>query len=338
MTITAKNYAASALHDMRAITRALISDDSFRRDITNIRMLGGIIENAQHFSLPDGGRILDAKMKGLYGRDLRLPYQYTTIEYYQEEPDGEFPNNLILAAEFPLEEYESVRKVFPDMESGDIFILVSFMSRVNAYDSRHEEMSERGRRFYHGKWYPSPFAWVMPSKNLWGERREDSVGIRCRPIPLLPDTICRRYGLSEQEMLDLMALTPHSQPTNEMESDMIEILQSMQTYCYSVFELCEALTCSNIKAEVREKISPKVQRKREKKGKMPLFETKILTVDMEGKMSGKGEYQGGTHASPRQHLRRGHIRRYQSGLQIWVNSCVVGSDTNGKIDKRYKLI
>ena len=45
---------------------------------------------------------------------------------------------------------------------------------------------------------------------------------------------------------------------------------------------------------------------------------------------------GGTHASPRVHLRRGHIRKIADGRTVWVQACVVGSK-HGMVLKDYKL-
>ena len=70
--------------------------------------------------------------------------------------------------------------------------------------------------------------------------------------------------------------------------------------------------------------------------KVPVYETKVLTIDTgavkkTGTGSGGGD-GGGNGRSVRQHLRRGHIRRLKSG-NLWVQSCVVGSDKNGIITK-----
>lgn len=100
-----------------------------------------------------------------------------------------------------------------------------------------------------------------------------------------------------------------------------------------VLELCEALSCSNISHEPIEEINPAVNARRVRDGKLPFYETRILVVDTKNPSS-TVEKQTGTHQSPRQHLRRGHIRRLPSA-NIWVNSCVVGSSKNGVINKDY---
>ena len=46
---------------------------------------------------------------------------------------------------------------------------------------------------------------------------------------------------------------------------------------------------------------------------------------------------GGMHRSPREHLRRGHIRRHANGMKIWVNATVVNPGIGGKVSKDYRL-
>jgi hypothetical protein len=46
---------------------------------------------------------------------------------------------------------------------------------------------------------------------------------------------------------------------------------------------------------------------------------------------------GGTHASPRHHFRRGHIRQLPTGALTWVRHCLVGSRESGEVLKTYKF-
>ncbi len=106
------------------------------------------------------------------------------------------------------------------------------------------------------------------------------------------------------------------------------------------FELCleeliEALSCKNISTANHQEVSV-VNGKRIKEGKLPFYETKMLVIDTRASSAGKAG-NGGSHASPRQHLRRGHIRRLPNG-NIWVNSCVVGDPTKGSINKHYSVV
>lgn len=102
-----------------------------------------------------------------------------------------------------------------------------------------------------------------------------------------------------------------------------------------ILELLEALSCRNVYTELLEPVSDKANKLRIKQGKLPLYKTKILVVDSKPKEIDT-TYYGGSHASPRQHLRRGHIRRYDN-YSIWINNCIVGKAENGVISKSYEV-
>jgi len=105
---------------------------------------------------------------------------------------------------------------------------------------------------------------------------------------------------------------------------------------FPIVELLEALSCKNVYTESLGNFNHKKKNERLiKAGKLPLYETKILVVDSAPKTIDKTDL-GGTHASPRQHLRRGHIRRYAT-YSIWINNTIVGKASTGKIDKSYEV-
>lgn len=72
-----------------------------------------------------------------------------------------------------------------------------------------------------------------------------------------------------------------------------------------------------------------------RKSGVPVFST--WTLHLKPEKPAKGEPLGGTHASPRVHLRRGHFRTCKSGVRVWVQPCVVGSK-HGMIHKDYRLV
>jgi hypothetical protein len=63
-----------------------------------------------------------------------------------------------------------------------------------------------------------------------------------------------------------------------------------------------------------------VNAKRLKKGKRPFFEWTTVEVKPRAAVS---ESAGGTHASPKPHIRRGHVRRYKSGKVVAIKSSIV---------------
>ena len=77
-------------------------------------------------------------------------------------------------------------------------------------------------------------------------------------------------------------------------------------------------------------------RKRINKGKKPLIEFKVATI--EGKKTMMSSTPHGTHASPRLHWRRGHWRTMtKSGKKSWIAPMEVGDEENGRIIKTYAI-
>jgi hypothetical protein len=101
----------------------------------------------------------------------------------------------------------------------------------------------------------------------------------------------------------------------------------------AVVELLNMLACSNVAMH-----KTRTDKVKEGKPPLPFSETWELTIDSPTKPSGSGgEGLGGSHRSPREHIRRGHIRRYESGKKIWVNAAIISAGTVGKITKTYKV-
>lgn len=102
-------------------------------------------------------------------------------------------------------------------------------------------------------------------------------------------------------------------------------------------ELMEALSCRNVSHEPLEEINHRTNARRIKNGKLPLLETRILTIKADPPQKKSNNHPPAADRSgPRQHLRRGHVRRLPSG-NIWVRSCVVGDAERGRIEKIYHV-
>jgi len=79
-----------------------------------------------------------------------------------------------------------------------------------------------------------------------------------------------------------------------------------------------------------------LNRKRKEKGK-PAISFDWHTIEI-GPWIAKSEPQGGTHASPRLHDRRGHWRLIKAtGNRVWVKACKVGDASKGVVFKDYRL-
>jgi hypothetical protein len=76
-----------------------------------------------------------------------------------------------------------------------------------------------------------------------------------------------------------------------------------------------------------------VNRKRIRSNKAPLIEFRLIKIAQP--KSQLPSLPQGTHASPRQHWRRGHWRHLSSGKRVFVKPMLVGDEKNGKIIKDY---
>ena len=69
-------------------------------------------------------------------------------------------------------------------------------------------------------------------------------------------------------------------------------------------------------------------------GKTPTYDWKTVVVEP---VKQRKEDQGGTHASPRLHDRRGHLRRLQNGKTCWVKPHKVGDASKGVVFHDYQI-
>lgn len=99
----------------------------------------------------------------------------------------------------------------------------------------------------------------------------------------------------------------------------------------AIIEFCVKVNCENV---VQDRLAPSkvMNQKRVSKGKTPFFTYRFLQIP-----SPRSEEVpvGGTHASPRMHLRRGHPRRLATGKVTWVRNAIVGNPSIGVVDKTY---
>lgn len=103
-----------------------------------------------------------------------------------------------------------------------------------------------------------------------------------------------------------------------------------------LIQACSVLNCANVTTETIPAPS-QLNRKRVAKGKQPFYTYKVLQLS-EQAGSKRGASAGGTHASPRMHLRRGHIRRLDDRM-IWVKPAMVNAESPaGRVEKDYQIV
>lgn len=75
-------------------------------------------------------------------------------------------------------------------------------------------------------------------------------------------------------------------------------------------------------------------RRKIEQGKTPTYDWTTVYVEP---VKPRSEDKGGTHASPRLHDRRGHLRRLRSGKNVWVKACKVGDPSKGIVFHDYAI-
>ena len=130
-------------------------------------------------------------------------------------------------------------------------------------------------------------------------------------------------GLTENNMMSMTA-----------DDDTESVIDSFYKFALGAIRtaLC-AMKCVNIE-RVEHIPEEKLQKARAKRGKKPLFSFWTLAITIPNVTSNRND-RGGTHASPRLHLRRGHPREYRPGLFCWVQPHAVGNKNLGVVHKEY---
>jgi len=225
------------------------------------------IPQAQHFTLPAGGRLFDDGLRGL-DTDLRaihLPYPSITLSF-----TGGARRTLVVAQE-QQEAGQNTIVVRVAVDTGDGQGWGIYPCTAQPVQ-RHDDGS---------------VAWVC----------FDSIGSRLDRAPM------------------------H---------------EAVMAAGRSVLELVEALSCNNVASEIVERVDPAVNARRRRQGKLPLYETHVLVVKVGEQVHAIGAPVV-DRSGPREHLRRGHIRRLPDGRRTWVQCCVVGSRALGVVRKTYAV-
>jgi hypothetical protein len=316
----AKNYFAQVEREVPRLVAAMrIGGDNLDAGLTE-RLLT-FMQRSVHFTMPDNGRILNDDLRAIEGLPIRLPFPDITLEYYVERNErllqGDaniyVPKRVIYAMERSKAEMEHFFNASLGKEDSERLILVMAFNYIE------------------GNWMPLPAGFLMGC-STW-EGGDDIVPVDTIPapegtygdkkiagktLPMFPEF----YGRVEKMYGKEIALTHTSHDIAIEVSALLEFL--------------EALACSNVEISTLQEAHPRNER-RIRDGKLPLYETKVLTVRPRH-ASGKAGTTFDSRSSPREHLRRGHVRRYASGERIWINSVVVNAGTQaGKIDKSYRI-
>ena len=100
-----------------------------------------------------------------------------------------------------------------------------------------------------------------------------------------------------------------------------------------LLQFLNVIACSNVQSEI---IKGREKSAKHCKDALPFDDYRILTVGNEREQT-TGSGHGGSHRSPREHLRRGHIVRPEGRRPFWRNATVVNAGVGGKVHKDYRV-
>lgn len=168
-------------------------------------------------------------------------------------------------------------------------------------------------------WRVAAFGFLLPYKGLGVRKADGGWQHKVQFMAVLPDAI--RGFAHEAGYADA--------------DEYVEALysESMSYYMLGYLHLCAAIWTHEVSFEDMPPHKGQ-NRMRRARGKAPLFTYKVLTI---GKRKRRSQYKGGTHASPRSHLRRGYYRMSKNGKRHWVQPCMVKGETPGFVHKDYKM-
>lgn len=172
-----------------------------------------------------------------------------------------------------------------------------------------------------GNWKVPTFGFILPYTRFgtWSVEHEGwthHVGFQ----PFLPDA--------------MQTLADRNMKGDRVQDFMQEVFEEeILFYVRGYLHLCAALGTHEVTFN---DIEPHKGRNKVRRalGKAPLFTYKVLTI---GKKKPKSRQLGGTHASPRSHLRRGYYRTSKNGVRHWVQPCMVKGETDGFVHKDYRV-
>lgn len=313
----AKNVVGDLIKDLtrfkEADPRSLIGPPLSAKDLQVLDDFLILLDAGQKFILPDEGLVL-GEVPTHFTRDqlptMKLPFPICVFVFDSPHKHSLKATDLArVTGKYRAHNDEPVltgRTALLAIQQEDCIRVYGFVERENRLV----------------KWTPDAFYLEIDLTSIDEEIHE---------VDTPSNLFFRLYGQTETFSNMLKTATAE-------QKDMIQI-QSIAT-ALPVIQVLAALQCSNVEVENIDGTGAPyaVNEKRVRKGKAPLYTYKQLVISTSHAHAViDGESAGKTHASPRQHLRRGHIRRLQSGKRIWINAMVVGRTTTGIVDKEYKL-
>lgn len=332
--VQALNYCAHAIEDIRELETILRG--SAPESARVFRRLIGMLQHSVKFILPNCCDLIDPNELRQAHLDLtRLPFSCVAFEAPWEKEDGieqlgdfqQTPATKRIALCWEARpEYEllpglnSILEAFPE---GGVFVLPIY------WESEH------------GRWTVALGGLFVPYENAMQDMKvEESL-----PASRIAHAATIKAGLTKSKAKHFRAEPFYILPEfyektlaaygGDREKAYAQIILDSRDEVQTVVQACSVINCANVTtAEISAPTA--LNKKRQEKGKQPFFTYKVLQLSDERRDVGKTG-AGGSHASPRMHLRRGHLRRLESKV-VWVRPAMVNAGANtGAVLKDYAV-
>lgn len=327
--IKSLNYSAHAIEDLQTLLRPLRGRE---RDADTMAAVVELLQLSTKFILPNCAELLDPEHFTQAHMDLlKLPYPIVALEIPWKPTRsltslGGIPlvpasRRIALcwepsATPHSLQALNIILEKYP--QSGVFVLPISYLDQDRSW------ILGLGGTFIP---YENSFRSSIDSSSSITKRSIDALSVaglmtkrsqhfRAEPFILLQDAFRRHFS-------------------QDIDTGFLCLMNDTRDEAQALLQACAVLNCSNVDT-VEIPPNAKLNKAREAGGKQPFFSYKILSLSADHAQTGNIS-QGGTHASPRMHLRRGHIR-HLSQKTIWIRHTVVGSVSNrGVVTKDYKL-
>jgi len=327
------NFSSSALIVIRELSDTF--KDVYPQSSSVLKEVCSLLESSEKFILPPYGELLDRGTRRQEHMDLfHLPFPVTAFEY--TVPTARNPNELKDISGLPQEvstrrislcwshdasfQYEGFTKLLDRYPDGGVFFTSLYTQGDShtwhcsdgfgfvAKDAAVSSLDSSTRGSHSGA-----YRFLLDA----GRAKPNWKGVSWYARPLLPEFFSHRANIRGQ-----------ADAFGDLQLDLMD-------ECGAMLDACIVLNCDNADTEIIP-APQKLNRKRATTGKPPLFDYRVLVLKP-GSGQPPGDSHGGTHRSPRTHVRRAHLRRLKDRT-VLVRSALVNPDNaKGYVSKDYEI-
>lgn len=303
------NYTAQCVIDLNTVYRPLFERLKDDEALVMLTFMIKSLEAAIKFMIPNGNEMFETVgyPSASDFDTLHLPYQCISLEY-------ELKNSENLVADSSEYSYDNTKRIALAIELESNFIIFSFWFDVISKS-----------------WTPCYMSAII-TKDQLNIDKEKIINI---PI----DTKGKDTGLNFELKPVFPVLVESIKSYLGLDKFLSNAYRDISDEVGAILKFLSVYQCINIQTEILPFGKKSAFKKR---AKLPRYEYRVLKIDSSFKKKYKNQQseieESDKRQSPRLHTRRGHLRLLNSGNRIWVSPCIVGSFSNGVIDKDYLWI